>query len=231
MNLAIASAFRNSSSRNHLTRWLTQVAALQTRLNMDGHRLRAIAVEGDSTDDTRAQLLAGAARHSIALTLLTCDLGTPHFPSTEDPVRLSGLSRVLNTAMEATWPDDDAVLYVESDLIWYAGTILALVSVMACNEHIDILAPLVFAGPNFYDVWGFRKDGERFSPFPPYHACLVDAFCTPVDSVGSCLLMRGQVANHVRVTNDQALVGWCASAREKGYTIYVNPALRVDHPV
>jgi hypothetical protein len=121
-------------------------------------------------------------------------------------------------------------VYVESDLIWGAGAIWTLID-MALNREsgFDVFAPMIFAGDYFYDVWGYRKNGSRFTPQPPYHPDLVNGL-TEVDSVGSCLVMRAEVAEVCRIRNDYALVGWCEDARAHGYKIAVHPNLKVYHP-
>lgn len=228
MNIAIGSAFRNAA--HYVPRYLSQVAGLKTYLG-EQHSVRVIAVEGDSTDKTEGALMLSSMAKHISLKIVKHEHGQPWFGSTESPDRMKSLSAVGNAIFDSVDDEqDDVLVYVESDLLWDAKTITPLVN-MALNREqgFDVFAPMIFAGAYFYDIWGYRKDGERFIPFPPYHPALVTGL-NPVDSVGSCLVMRSNVASACRIRNDYALVGWCEDARDKGYQIAVHTELRVDHP-
>lgn len=241
MNIVVASAHRNSYSAGggrQLSRWLDQIQQLRYAL-LSVDRLRVIAAEGDSTDNTRRMLINGARTRRQDLTVVDCSHGGPMYGSVEDPRRMSSLSRVANTIFDSVREDEDVLVYVESDLIWRASTILSLIVLLNQDqdknqdndERVDIIAPLVFAGEYFYDVWGFRGlDGQRFAPVAPYHSSLQSEGLTEVSGVGSCLVMRGDVARQVRIKDDGALVGWCKSAREMGYRIHVASEYRVEHP-
>ena len=243
MKIAAASAFRNSSNQQIL-RWMSQLVALRAELREHYYcSLRTVAVEGDSTDETAERLQAKAARElaprDIGFQLVTCNHGGPVFGSTEAPERMVALSKVGNAVFDAVRPDDDVLVYVESDLIWDAETIRGLIDYVTtrCEDvaedaPIHVIAPMVFAGDNFYDVFAYRgSDGARFSPFPPYHSSLKPSIeLVEVSSAGSCLVMTGEVARCVRIKDDNALVGWCAEARRRGYRIWVAPELRIAHP-
>lgn len=227
MRVVIASAFRNAAGRQ-VARWLEQVCALRDALYQDASTyLRAVAVEGDSTDATRTQLQCGAAAAGLDFHLLTCNHGGPVYPSVEDPARLAALSRVGNAILSSVRETDDILIYVESDLIWTPDTMITLIATVLRGES-DVIAPLVFAGELFYDVFLYRRNGIRFSPFAPYHPDL-NGMPLLVDSVGSCLVMRADVARQCRMI-DNALLDFCQDVRSKGYAIKVDPSQRVEHP-
>jgi GT2 family glycosyltransferase len=232
MNIAVGSAFRNAT--HYLPRYFSQVAALRD-LVRGKHNVRVIAVEGDSHDDTANALSRIASTFGIDVEVRQHSHGRPWFGSTESPERMACLSGVGNAILDGVGPLDDVLVYVESDLLWEPFTIATLVECAAVKwRGYDIVAPMPFAGANFYDIWAFRgMDDQRFSPFKPYHASLIDReyFWTEVHSVGSCLVMRSEVARDrdCRMT-DGALVEFCARAREAGYRIGVNPTLKVHHP-
>lgn len=221
MNIVIGSAFRNS--QHYLARYFAQVEALQRRMCRS---VRVIAVEGDSADETREVL----AQNPI-VELVKYDHGRPWFGSTEAADRMRELSKIGNLIFDHVTKDDDVLVYVESDLIWDAETIGTLIT-MAINrtESYDVFVPMVFAGENFYDVWGFRGlDGARWAPFHPYHSERQPEL-TELSSAGSCLVMRAEVARAVRIVDDMCLVGWSKDARRKGYRIATHGELRVTHP-
>lgn len=239
MRFVIGSAFRNAAWRQ-INRWMDQILNLRRELRQKHFcYLRAVAVEGDSKDATRAQLEALGAKVSglFELEIVTCNHGGPVYRSTESPRRMVALSKVGNAIFNSVRENDDILIYVESDLIWEGSTISALIDHVVAGEA-DVVAPLVFAGDNFYDVYAYRGlDGSRFSPFAPYHSSLKSnplssslTGLTEVSSVGSCLVMRGETARRVRIVNGDALVGWCGEARRLGYQISVAPGLRIRHP-
>lgn len=242
MNVALGSAFRNSAWR--LDCWFAQARQLRDGLRALEHSLELIMVWGDCADATPGLLKQKAHALGVPWQAPERSHGGPVYASTEAADRMAALSYVGDGIVGAVGAGVDALLYVESDLRWTAATMLALLDDLrrpsvshptdapgAVSYHVDVCAPLVFAGPHFYDVWGHRGlDGSRFSPFPPYHATLRhDGALTEVSSVGSCLAMRGEVARRCRM-NGGCLVGFCADARAKGYRVWVDAQLRVDHP-
>lgn len=229
MNIAVGSAFRNSASG--LTAYFNRVKALQAHAGPQ-HRVRVIAAEGDSTDGTKHALGIVARSKGLPLEVRPCDHGGPVFGSTEDPARLDALTAVGNAILEGVRADDDALVYVESDLLWDPHTVGSLLDMaLERRDGYDVLAPMVWSQPDvFYDIFAYRKDGARFGPFAPYHPGLAPAGVTEVDSAGSCLVMRGEVARQVRIPQGGALVGWCERAREAGYRVGVTRDFGVRHP-
>lgn len=234
MRIAVASAFRNSPE-HQVQRWAKQLSMLSIH-----HTVRAIAAVGDCRpgDHTVDYITDHAmVQRGLRVDIVTCNHGGPIFGSVEDPKRMECLSHVGDAWLNAVRPADDVVVYVESDLIWDVITMNQLIKYADSYEQtgFDIVAPFVFAGPHFYDVWGFRRGGARFAPFHPYHHDLANFKGTiiDVDSVGSCLAMRGSVAMNPALrmlVKKNALVGYCETARELGYSIGAAPGLRIEHP-
>jgi hypothetical protein len=225
MNIAVGSAFRNCAG--NVSRYMRQVQALQDHAGIK-HHVRVIAVEGDSVDKTEMTLYAQADAYNIDLTLIRHDHGKRKFGSTEDEDRIVALSGVGNAIFDGVRETDDALVYVESDLLWNAHTIGSLLDMaLRQDSDVDVFAPRITAGSTFYDIWGFRHlDGRRFSPFED----LKEPSLIEVGSVGSCLVMRGEVARRVRIRNNYCLVGWCEEARRLGYRIGVDTRFEVRHP-
>ena len=227
MNIAVGSAFRNSAGA-HLSRYIHQLDRFRVEALARGHHVRWIAAEGDSVDNTRMEILRFARQLPIELHITVRAHGGPVFGSTEGADRMKALSYVGNGILENVGPDVDALVYIESDLVWKPGTMLRLIDKL--EGDVDVVSPLIFAGEAFYDIWAFRKGGERFGPFAPFHPELHPTELTEVESAGSCLVMRGEVARTCRIVDDMALVGFCRDARAKGYNIYVDPTERIEHP-
>lgn len=229
MNIAIGSSFRNMAG-GPLQHYVTQVFALYRALQTHGHSLRLIAVEGDSCDATEVQLQRYAVQLEphFDIQIVKREHGGPVFGSTEAPERMKALSYVGNGIFESVRGQDEVLVYVESDLIWNAHTMLRLIYRLEVGQ--DVIAPMIFAGESFYDIWGFRKNGVRFEPVKPYHPDLDSNGLTEVDSAGSCLVMRGEVARKCRMVEDMALVGFCKDVRDSGYHIYCDSRECVRHP-
>jgi len=234
VNIAIVSAWRDSA--HNVRRYMAQAVALQKHIG-PSHTVSVIAVEGDSTDATQETLQregeAAHARAGVHTYTYEFDQHTPRFGSTEAPERMAALSQLGNAMLDCVQEQHDVVVYVESDLLWNAHTIGSLADI--ANEQrdgVDVVAPMVMAGDCFYDIWAFRGlDGNRFSPFYPFHPSLNFQGPTPVNSVGSCLVMKGDVArNKKNRMVDGALVQWCDTARSNGYRIAAHANFKVTHP-
>lgn len=233
MNVAIISFFRNSACRGHVQRYFQQLH--QLRMATPGTiRYRLIAVEGDSVDATAQELVMyadGVGLRGDKFTLVSRSHGKREWGSTEEHERMEALSWVGNGGLEQVRESDDFVIYVESDLLWQPGTMLRSIELIEQTPTVDVLGLMPFAGEAFYDIYAFRHlDGTRFGPFAPYARDFNVRGLNEVSSVGSCLVMRAEVARKVRIPGAEVLVGFCRVAREQGYRIFVDARERVLHP-
>lgn len=233
MLIVLGSAWRNSAY--NINRYICQALDLSDALGEQGHELRVLAVEGDSTDSTEQTLTKRAYQTGLDLKLVKHDHGGPRFGSVEDRNRMLALSGVLAAGFRCVTCDDDILIWVESDLIWDAHTMIELIECVKERNGFDVIAPLTFAGEAFYDVWGFRGlDGVRWGGVYPYHEDVAASEpwkLVEVSSVGSCLAMTSRVARSVNAaTNTTALVGWCQAARLSGVRIAAKVNARIEHP-
>lgn len=237
MNVTLGSCFRNAAGEQ-IKRYFSQVERLAVALNSAGHHLASlILVEGDSTDNTLAKLEAASKRvrslYRTAVWIVDRTHGGRNHGQTELVERMRNFGYAANGVFEnANSNECDAVVYVESDLIWEAHTLVALVEQLAPGR--DIIAAPVFCGDplvgQHYDVWGVRApDGTRFGPLPPYSPVIVKDGLTPLSTAGSCLAMRAEVAEACRC-DDEALVGFCKHAGRLGYKVWIDWRLKVEHP-
>jgi len=237
MNVAIISFFRNSAARGQVQRYFQQLHALRSAAPAT-MRFRLIAVEGDSADNTQAELLAyarGLGLLNEGFDLVSRSHGKREWGSTEEHERMEALSWVGNGGLERVRPSDDYVIYVESDLIWRPETMLRTLTMLQKTSNdkpiFDVFGIMPFAADAFYDIYAFRHlDGTRFGPFAPYSRDFVLDGINEVSSVGSCLVMRAEVARNVRIPGAEVLVGFCRIAREQGYRIWVDARERIQHP-
>jgi hypothetical protein len=245
MRLHVLTFFRNAAQNGQIAGFMKRFGALYWPPYMED-RSTLTAVYGDSTDGTEKELLQQQKKHGKdIMQLVRYDHGGPFWSSTEEAERMEALSKIVNAGLNALSPRlaaDDFVLLVESDLLWdNVRPINQLVAKLRQYSMIDAIAPFVYAGDAFYDIWGFRgKDGVRFNPYPPYHPSLSTGEAIPLDrlvpvevsSVGSCFVARSKVMKDIRIEDGNALVGFWAAARAKGFHVYVDvdPRQRVHHP-
>jgi hypothetical protein len=220
MTITMGSMFRNSTG--YLSRYFAQAMQLRTALEHRGAKMRLVLVEGDSTDDTWVKLAEQTEWWDAVLVKRAH--GGPRWGSVDDPARWRALSWVCNGVMEHLGTDTDALIYVESDLSWDAETMVALLDRLD-NEH-PAMSPMSFAeNGNFYDIWGYRKNGCGFSMHAPYHPELNGI--TQIDSAGSCIVMRGDVAKQARFGPHDCVLGLGRSIYQAGFSLWVDPTLRV----
>lgn len=232
MNITLCSSFRNAVP--YLPVYLRQVADLDTLLYHAGHRLSFIWAEGDSTDSTQKML--HAARRRFKSTIVDATHGGPAYGSIVNVQRFAQLAYVANKVWELLPAEADVVIWAESDLWFDAQTMLALINRL---EDYPAVAPMVmhksgyaaYGDPGvryFYDRWAFRCNGQQFTNHPPYHPA-INGEMLKMDSVGSCLAMRGDVARGVYVPIEDVLVGTCRLIYENGGSVWLDPTLSVEH--
>lgn len=224
MNVVIISCFRNAA--HYIPRYFDQVQQLRKLLLDRGDWLSLLLGYGDSTDGTDV-LLHEETSFAIGALLVDVSHGGPRFGSIEHPTRFKQLAKMGNTLLECVSPDADVVGFLESDLIWDAPTLLALIDHL---QHVPAIAPMIMDGPNsFYDVFAYRKNSVRFTKQPPFHREL-NRTLTEIDSAGSVIFADAYLARKARLSDGEAIVGWCNGIREQGGSIWVDPTLTVKHP-
>jgi len=231
MNVAVGSMFCNSTA--YLERYFAQVTALRDALHPQGHALRLILAEGDSTDNTWDALHAATTGpEAIPAEIVKRAHGGPMFGSVNIDRRWRQISYVCDGILERVTPADDALLYVESDLIWQAETMVTLLGHL---EHVDAVAPMAMRGETFYDIWGYVADQRHFQPDAPYHPMLESPESRRVLhellSAGSCIAVRGAIARKTRFRPPElAIMGWCHQMLQMGHRLWLDPTVQTQHP-
>lgn len=231
MKIVVCTAFRNATA--HLDRYLAQLGGLRRLLAPQG-TLHPIWVEGDSTDATWERLLDDAPR--LNARLIAYDHGGPVYGSVVHPERFRQLAQVANVMWRQIPADADVVLLLDGDLFWQSETIAALIHHLADYPAVAPLVlhasdPGLYQGepPWFYDTFGFRRNGVRFTNGRPYHADL-NGDMLQVDSAGACLAMRGELARGLAWPEEDVILGFCRNLYACGGAIYLDPRLTVYHP-
>lgn len=228
MNIVLCSSFRNATG--YLQRYLRQVDALDTLLYHAGHRLSFIWAEGDSTDSTQKML--HAARWRFKSVIVDATHGGPNFESIVSVRRFAQLAYVANKVWELLPESADVVIWAESDLIWEPTMMVRLIERL---QEVPVVSPMILESPPsrlYYDVWASRRNGQQFTKQPPYHSDIASANggLLEMDSVGSIIAMRGEVARAVYVPVEDVLVGTCRMIRELGYSVWLDTGARCFHP-
>lgn len=227
MNVTIVSAFRQSAG-SQIDRYFDQIERLGWALGSRGDTLHLILGYGDSTDGTGEELFE-ACQYRFPAHLMEVSHGGPHFGSIEDAQRFRQLACVGNKLWAAIPPDANVVALVESDLIWEPKVMMALIDHLATYP---VIAPLIMdltPPDRFRDVYAFRRNGVRFTNHAPYHADL-NGEVLQVDSAGSVLVMRAELARKARFPEEDVIVGFCREIYEQGGEVYVDPTLKAIHP-
>lgn len=229
MNVALCSAFRNATP--YLEQYMTQVWELWGILDARD-KFCCVWGEGDSTDNTLFQL-----RHTLRhwpVTFVDCTHGGPAYGSVVNPQRFRQLAYVGKCIFAAIPADADVVVYVESDLVWEPATLMALIEQVSSGRY-PVMAPMVFLrregwpADSFYDTFCFRAEDRHFAHYRPYHPVYQTSEPFPVDSAGSCLVMRGEIARSLTFDEQTIFPDLCGQIRAGGYGIYVDPTLACYH--
>jgi len=229
MNITLCSAFR--SSYDYLRRYYQQALSLRDRLQARGDALRFVWGEGDSVDGTLTILRIMAGELGIAQ-IVDCAHGGPAFGSVVNMERFRQLAYVASRVWAAIPADSDVVVWVESDLIWDASTMSSLID--RVTEY-GAISPMVYLERkgwkrwSFYDTFCFVLNGQHFEHHPPYHAGYHPDQPFRVDSAGSCMAIRGDIAKRITFDDNTLFPEISRQISLSGSAVYVDPGLCVYH--
>jgi SAM-dependent methyltransferase len=234
--VVVCSLFRDMEAR------INKIFKRRLQFQYPKEKLVFVCVEGDSKDKTYERLQQTARIFPSKIVLIKNDTCLPSYGSIVHPARFRGLAECANIALEtATFAEKaDLILWLESDVTYSSDLILRLL-----KHQKDIIAPVVLIETTnlFYDVWAFRAKAPgtpskpdhaatKFKLTPPYHPAYDSDQLFTLESAGSVLLFRSEViARGARLTGDEAIVGFCRSARALGYRIWCDPTTIVYHQV
>lgn len=192
MKIAIYSLFRDNAGP-----YIDQYFHRLVDQRFPKERLRLYLVEGDSIDNTYQHLLENAnwaIKRNLRTQVYTIKTGSPRYGSVVDQNRFDTLNQTANVALDAISEDKWAthILLLESDLLFSEDLVEKLSQFLLRDQPSSIyenyyhnaVAPSVYAGENFYDVWGFiHQDGTPVGPeYKPQNITY------QMQSVGSCVL-------------------------------------------
>lgn len=197
-------------------------------LDARGDHLRLILLEGDSEDNTLEEI--NDLSRCFDADIIKRDHHGPVFYQVIDDFRFAQLAYLGNELLMRLLPTDDVYIRLESDLLWQPTTMVRLI------DHLrDVPAVVGFinhANGQFYDTYCYWRDGVRFTNDYPHHVCLQEAKqhgLVRLDSAGSCMAMRGDLARSIAVPLD-VFVGVSRMIYEVGGSIWMDPNLLFVHP-
>lgn len=234
--IVVASSFRDAVP--YLSRYFAQLVALDEALHRRGDKLMCLWGEGDSTDATLRTLQGAAFRFNAKVIDVTH--GGKKYHSIVNLQRFRQLAFVGNKIWEALPADADVVLWVESDLMWDAATLVKLIDRL---QTYPCVAPMVLdslpatgaeANRTFYDIFAYRRNSVGFTKARPYHPDLLTLHATDgmlrMDSVGSCVALRADVAREVYFPVTDVFVGLCKLIYDNGESVWLDSTQVVWHP-
>jgi hypothetical protein len=228
--ISVWSQFRNAAGRQ-IELYQQQINALDYPPEL----LKLYLCEGDSDDDTLAQLRSWAVDDS-RIRIIKHDTGIPHFAHSPRKERMKAVSENGNKGWGAIREDawGDFALMLESDLL-YRGDLLRLL-ITRRPAQASIFSPMVWIPVDgdlrFYDIWAYRLNGEMFEPNSPgWYYARHGSGLFEVDSVGSVVLFQmNLIAEGLRLGETDCVLGMCNEARKRGYRIFCDPTIDILHP-
>lgn len=218
--IGVFSIFRDSPT-GYINAYLTRADKLQAATR---HTLQFHLIEGDSRDNLVFSYIQSMCFKRENFFPHKSDTGLPYLGSTVHPTRFACLANTINPILDKIEKDNyDFIMFLDSDLIPPSN----LVDLLLTNG-VDMVSPLIMAGPSFYDIWGYRHpDGRNFGPS-------ISWIKTPelirLQSAGGCILFKGDVLKLSRLTKEEAIVGFCKEAGYAGYQLWLDPTIVVYHP-
>jgi hypothetical protein len=228
--IAIWSQFRDDAGPN-LSQYRSRLEALDYPVD----RLRFYLGEGDSLDDTWAELNHWADEDGRVIPVKR-NTGRARLHHTPRPERMKTLALTGNAVWDRIAGDNwaDFALMLESDLIFTGDLLTRLVQRIPAEAAA--LAPMIWVTEGgqlrFYDIWAFRLNRQGFPPYPPaWYASRYDERPFEVDSAGSVVLFRmDYIRRGARLSEHSAVVGMCEQIRAVGGKIYCDPETHIIHP-
>lgn len=221
MKILFGSIVRDGAS--YLPRYWEQLNSLT-----DTYEIGLIITEGDSVDSTWEMLWELYPRQFDLYTYQYSHNG-PKFGSVDNPTRWTNIAKTWNYMLDNCnkFQEYDYFCYMEADLIWNKETIDKLVEGM---DEFDCVAPMSMLGQEwFYDTWGHRSNGMNFTANYPYHPYFNNCLrYMPLESAGSCILMKSKVAQNCRLSLKDAMIGH--DIIKQGYSFVLDKTAIVNHP-
>jgi len=209
-------------------KYLPRFLATMNKLDYPKTKLRWVWIYGKSKDNTLQIILDFHKKHSYKYEVYE------EFPI-HMPVRSSLYVAELCNAFKELYKDEEYVLFADTDVVQVPrNTLKEMVKV-----NKDIVAPYVYieGTKQFFDTYVFRINGYRFDKVV-LNGKVYDSLNPPfkdekkpveLDSVGTFILIKGEVFKRVRWENPAPHLQFCKNARKLGYKVYALPYIKIYH--
>lgn len=220
-------------------RQLSSLIERLTRLDYSKKRLRFIAVEGDSVDDTLDQLEQWTMKVK-QLTIVKHDTGKARFGHVVSVERFRHLAGIINAGIKAAIADNpstssgrgwaDYIMCIPSDVDFEPDLINRLLT-----HDKRLIAPMFWTeeggGLRFYDTWAFSRDGLSLPPFNfTWYQANYPQRPMEMDTVGGCVLVQADLFRQgLRYSEFNLDRGLCEQVRAMGHSIWADPTTHVVH--
>ena len=232
--ITLTSAFRDSVK--YLPRYFAQIENLRAGLEARGDTLSLALIYGDCVDHTAEALYYMAAPIGCVTNIAEHSHGGRNLGSVITPMRFKALAGVGNALLKLVPDEADALLYVESDLIWQAIDLLTLLDDLQTPE-VSLAFPMVMAynSRRFYDIWAYRVGNASFRPDWPYHKSLANGGPDLIElsGAGSCAAIRGDAVPTMKQIGFQAWGIWPELVKnlgQAGYRSWLDRRVTIWHP-
>ena len=206
--IAVLSIFHNAE--NYINRYLEQLKDTQQDIYY-------LFLEGNSEDRTYQRLEEFLANEKGILLKRDKE---KIYGSVIDKNRFSQLADLWNELIDLIPENVEKVCFIESDLIFNSETFNQLLDYV---DTYSFVCPQIIRKDIFYDIWAYQyTKGNWFKSEMIY----LPKEIIPIYSAGSFLMMKSNIAKENRISRENAVIGFCESAKE---TLYCIP-LFVFHP-
>jgi len=148
----------------------------------------------------------------------------PRLGGAMSSAEIAGIYREFQQIMKDG--DEEYALLMDADVMRMQTNLVPKLK----NLDKDIVAPFIWTlfhkPPQFYDVFVFRLDGNRFHPFKPPTG---GGKAFQLDSVGTCFLVKREPFLDVEYQDPYPHLKFCNTARQKGYEVWTDPRITVQH--
>jgi len=211
-------------------KFLPKFLEAMKKLDYPKDKLRWVWIYGRSIDNTLDIILGFHKKESYKYEIY-------EEPLIERPVSSSLYNAEFCNLFKEVYRGEDFVLFADTDVIEIpTSTLKEMVKL-----NLDIVAPYPYRREGnilvFYDTYIFRYKEWKFEHVE-INGKVYDHLNPPfkdlkkpveLDSVGTFILMKGEVFKKVSWSNPAPHLQFCLSARKLGYKVYALPYLKVIH--
>jgi len=210
------------------SKYLPTFLGQMEKLDYPIEKLRWVWLYGRSIDFTLDIILDFHKKHSYEYEIYE----EPHNPK---PIRSSMYNADLCNEFKKLYKGEEYVLFADVDLMEIPPETLK--ELLKAKKDVVAPYPYIKETGQFYDTYIFRYKGQRYERieengkvYGPFNPIFKDSK-KPIqlDSVGTFILISGEVFQKVNWDNPAPHYQFCKNARKAGYTIWALPYLIVGH--